>query len=57
MNTTKVADLTVDKLKGIIREIVAQTFSDLLSDPDEGLTSQAEENLAKLDNQENSLAC
>ncbi len=37
MNNTKVADLTVDELKAVIRETVAQLLAELLSDPDEGL--------------------
>jgi hypothetical protein len=37
MNSTKVADLTVDELKNVIRETVTQTLVELLSDPDEEL--------------------
>ena len=37
MAQPKVADLTVDELKNLIQEIVTQTISDLLHDPDEGL--------------------
>ena len=37
MDTTKVADLTVDEFKNVIRETVAQTLAQLLGDPDEGL--------------------
>jgi hypothetical protein len=33
----KVADLTTDELRAIIREAVLETLSDLLEDPDEGL--------------------
>jgi hypothetical protein len=35
MNSTKVADLTVDELKKVIRETVIQTLAELLIDPDE----------------------
>ncbi len=35
--TTRVADLTVDDLRSLIREVVTQTMEDLLRDPDEGL--------------------
>lgn len=34
---TKVADLSVEELKLIIRETIAQTLVELLQDPDEGL--------------------
>jgi hypothetical protein len=44
MNNTKVADLTVDELKNVIRETVAQTLAELLSDPDEGFTLRNEFN-------------
>ena len=42
MNNTKVADLTVDEFKSVIRETVAQTLAELLSDPDEGLALRDE---------------
>ena len=42
MNNTKVADLTVDEFKSVIRETVAQTLAELLSDPDEGLALREE---------------
>ncbi|MBC7265236.1 MAG: hypothetical protein H5T64_12905 [Chloroflexi bacterium] len=32
-----VADLTVDELKDLIREVVAQTIVEIFGDPDEGL--------------------
>ncbi len=44
MNNTKVADLTVDEFKSVIRETVAQTLAELLSDPDEGLALRDEFN-------------
>ena len=44
MNNTRVADLTVDELKGVIRETVAQTLAELFNDPDEGLTLRDEFN-------------
>jgi hypothetical protein len=37
MNQTKVTDLTVDQLKTLIRETVAETLAEMLQDPDEGL--------------------
>ena len=37
MTPIKVSDLTVDELKGLIKEVVTQTLSEVLSDPDEGL--------------------
>ena len=42
MTQTKVADLTVDELKGLIKEVVTQTLSEVLSDPDEGLELRPE---------------
>ena len=33
----KVADLTTDELREIIREVVIETINDLVEDPDEGL--------------------
>jgi hypothetical protein len=32
-----VADLTVDQFKALMREVVIQTLSEVLGDPDEGL--------------------
>jgi len=37
MIDSRVADLTVDEFKGLMREIVAETILEMLSDPDEGL--------------------
>ena len=37
MTQTTVSELSVDELKKLIREVVIQTFSEILSDPDEGL--------------------
>lgn len=37
MGHSSVVDLTVDELRKLIREVVAQTILELLSDPDEGL--------------------
>jgi len=37
MAYSSVADLTVDELKDLIREVVTQTILDLFYDPDEGL--------------------
>lgn len=37
MPQSSVADLTVDELKGLIRETVGQAILDIFGDPDEGL--------------------
>ncbi len=37
MSDPTVGDLTVDQLKALIREVVVETLSQLLGDPDEGL--------------------
>lgn len=37
MAQQKVADLTTDELREIIREVVMETINDLVEDPDEGL--------------------
>ena len=37
MPPTRVADLTVDEFKDLIRETVKQTIVEMVSDPDEGL--------------------
>lgn len=42
MAQTTVSDLTVDELKELIREVVTQTLSGVLSDPDEGLELRPE---------------
>ena len=42
MDNTKVADLTVEEFRNVIRETVAQTLAELLSDPDEGLVLREE---------------
>lgn len=42
MKSTRVADLTVNEFKRIVRETVAQTLAELLSDPDEGLALRDE---------------
>ena len=42
MAQQKVADLTTDELRSIIREAVLETLSDLLEDPDEGLELREE---------------
>lgn len=36
-DATKVGDLTMDAFRELVREVVVQTLSDLLTDPDEGL--------------------
>ncbi|MCP4418979.1 MAG: hypothetical protein GY805_20375 [Chloroflexi bacterium] len=42
MNNIKVADMTVDELRGVIRETVAQALAELFNDPDEGLALRDE---------------
>ena len=37
MARSKVADLTIDEFMELIREVLIQTLSEMLSDPDEGL--------------------
>jgi hypothetical protein len=37
MTHLTVADLTVDELRTLIREVVIQTFLEMFGDPDEGL--------------------
>lgn len=37
MTHATVADLTIDEFKNLVREIVAQTLTEMLGDPDEGL--------------------
>lgn len=37
MNQTKVADLTIDEFRRLIQEVVTQTMSDLIKDPDHNL--------------------
>lgn len=37
MSAAKVAEMTVDQLKGLVREVTRQTVMELLTDPDEGL--------------------
>jgi hypothetical protein len=37
MNQTKVADLTIDEFRRLIQEVVTQTMSDLIKDPDRDL--------------------
>jgi hypothetical protein len=42
MNNAVISDLTVDELRNLIREVVAQTLLELLGDPDEGLELREE---------------
>ena len=37
MTPSKVADLTIDEFKNLVRAVVIQTLSEMLEDPDEGL--------------------
>ena len=34
---SKVADLTIDEFRNLVRAVVIQTLSEMLDDPDEGL--------------------
>ena len=34
---TKIADLTIDEFRGLVQEVVIQTLSGMMGDPDEGL--------------------
>ena len=51
MTPSKVADLTIDEFRDLIRTVVIQTLSEMLGDPDEGLEMRddfAEELLGSL---------
>ena len=37
MIPSKVADLTIDEFRDLVRAVVIQTLSEILDDPDEGL--------------------
>ena len=37
MSQPRIADLTVDEFKDLLRETIVQSFTDLLADPDERL--------------------
>ncbi len=37
MSTARVAEMTVDELKHLVREVTRQTVVEILADPDEGL--------------------
>ena len=37
MTPAKVADLTIDEFRDLVRAVVIQTLSEMLDDPDEGL--------------------
>ena len=41
-NSQRVSDLTVDELRGLIREIVTETMAEILTDPDTGLELREE---------------
>ena len=49
MIPTKVADLTVDELRDLIREVVAQTILEAVEDPDKGLDLRQEAELSLRD--------
>ena len=36
-DATKVADLTINEFRELVQEVVIQTLSEMMSDPDEGL--------------------
>jgi len=40
MLETKISDLTIDEFRSLVREIVRQTLTEMLTDPDEGLALQ-----------------
>ena len=40
MLENKVSDLTIDELRMIIHDVVTQTLTEMLADPDEGLALQ-----------------
>ncbi len=42
MNHSTVADLSVDELKALIREVVTQTLLEVFGDPDKGLELREE---------------
>ncbi len=42
MKHSRVADLTVAEFKELVRETIAQSFAELLGDPDEGLVLRDE---------------
>ena len=51
MTPLKVADLTIDEFRGLVRAVIIQTLSEMLDDPDEGLKLRddfAEELLSSL---------
>jgi len=43
---TRVSDLSIDELKSLIHEVVAQTIQELLHDPDDGLELQEDFKIA-----------
>ncbi len=52
MTSSKVADLTIDEFRDLVRVVVIQTLSEMLGDPDEGLELRdnfSEELLGSLD--------
>ncbi len=42
MSIAKVADMTVDELEHLVREVTRQTVVEMLADPDEGLELREE---------------
>jgi hypothetical protein len=40
--TTRVADMSIDELRAVVRETVEQTLADLFRDPDDGLELREE---------------
>lgn len=37
MTPSRVADLTIDQFKDLMRQVVSETISEMIDDPDEGL--------------------
>jgi len=48
MLDNKIADLTISEFKNIIRDVVAQTMTEMLADPDEGLALQDGRNVSMI---------
>ena len=42
VTSSKVADLTIDEFRNLVRAVVIQTLSEMLDDPDEGLIEEGE---------------
>ena len=42
MSHTSISELSVDEFRSLIREVVEQTITELIADPDEGLDLRAD---------------